>query len=185
MKPEVTLRELYKLRHPLKSRMGILSKVKENHYKNSVHSRGVLGFIEKFLDPFCTSFGFNKGWNYNRVKGEEDNHINWGMKGQMQKLVVELRLILKNEGDKFTLTYDILCKLVTEYYPKYEKISKVRNDRGNNRPYADDKRLHPAHLKLERMMLLEEKYGLLKHGGSYYNPYIPNGTTPRIVIKLP
>jgi len=181
---KLTLRDLYKLRSTLKNRMVILNKIKEGgHYKNSVHSRGIESFTKNFLDPFCTINGFNVRWNNvtSSYGTGDNNHIKWGVKGQMQKLVVELRIILKNEGDKI-LTYDILCKLVTEYYLEYEKGEKVRGERNSNKPHDNTKRLYPGHVKLRRLMDIEEKQGFNTYGNSYYSPY---NKFPRIKINLP
>lgn len=54
---EITLKDLYKLRLTLKNRMVILNKLKtDGYYKNSIHSRGIESFIDRFLDPFCTKY---------------------------------------------------------------------------------------------------------------------------------
>jgi len=179
---EITLKDLRKLQIKLKNRMVILNKLKtDGHYKNDVHNRGVESFIDKFLDPFCTEHGTNRSWNTTLYEWDsENNHVAGLVKGQMKKLVVELRILLKSEGDK-VLTYDILCKLVEEYYPKYKKIQEVRNKRGGNKPYDNTKRLYPGHVKLRRLMQLEEKQGFSSFQEKYFNPY----GDPIIEVKLP
>jgi len=99
----------------------------------------------------------------------------------MQKLVVELRIILKNEGNNKVLNYDILCKLIKEYYPKYEKMQEIRNTRRNLKSYDNTKRLYPGHVKLRRLMKLEEKQGFSSFQEKYFNPY----GDPLIKVKLP
>lgn len=163
---EITLRDLYKLRSTLKSRMTILNKIKEGgHYKNDTHSRGIESFIDKFLDTFCAKNGTDTN-SYSTT----NNNLSRGVKGQMQKLVVELRIILKNEGNK-VLTYEILCKLVKEYYPTYEKMCETRKKRGDNKPYNNTKRLYPGHVKLRRLLDIEEKQGFKSFEERYFNPY--------------
>ncbi len=183
---KVTIKDLYKLRSTLKSRMIILNKMKKNgHYKNDVHSRGVENFIKEFLDSFCTLRGTNTRWNYktsNYGSEEGNNHIQWGVKGQMKKLVVELRILLKNEGNNKSLNYDILCDLVKEYYPDFEKSQGVKRERGNNKPHDNTRRLYPGHAKLKRLLDIEETQGFSGYVDKYYAPY---GTLPKIKINLP
>ena len=182
---EVTLKDLYRLRVTLKNRMAVLNKIKtKGHYKNSTHSRGVESFTDKFLDPFTAEYGFNRRWNHNIQVEEENNHIVWGVKGQMQKLVVELRLLLKNDGNKL-LTYNILCKIVTEYYPEYKQICERRKKRLNNKPYDDTKRIYSGHVKLRRLLLLEKKQGFNEYNNEYFSPSVSTDTPPVIKINLP
>ena len=181
---KVTIRDLYKLRSILKSRMIILNKMKKDgHYKNSIHSRGIEDFIKDFLDPFCTAQGTDSKWDY-KVGGysKDNNHLVWGVKGQMKKLVVELRILLKNEGNNKSLNYEILCNLVKEYYPTYEKAQEIKRTRGDNKPYDDTKRLYPGHVKLTRLLDFEEKQGFSSYNEKYYSPY---GQFPKIKINLP
>ncbi len=185
---KITIRDLYKLRSILKNRMVILNKMKKDgHYKNSVHSRGVEDFIKEFLDPFCTSNGTNTRWNYKTSSygnsdEEGNNHLPWGVKGQMKKLVVELRILLKNEGNNKNLNYEILCNLVKEYYPIFEKSQETKRIRNNNIPYDNTRRLFPGHVKLKRLLDFEEKQGFNSFSEKYYSPY---GQFPKIKINLP
>ena len=181
---KITIRDLYKLRSTLKHRMIILNKMKKDgHYKNSVHSRGVENFIKEFLDSFCSSQGTNNKYDYNiGTWCVENNHLLWGVKGQMKKLVVELRILLKNEGNNKSLNYDILCDLVKEYYPAYEKGTALKRERRDNKPHDNTRRLYPGHVKLKRLLGIEETQGFSGYVDKYYAPY---GTLPKIKINLP
>ncbi len=181
---KITIRDLYKLRSILKSRMIILNKMKKDgHYKNDVHSRGVENFITEFLNSFCCNQGTNNKYDYSTdTWGVENNHLVWGVKGQMKKLVVELRILLKNEGNNKIFNYDILCNLVKEYYPDFEKAREIKQTRNNNKPYDDTKRLFPGHVKLKRLLHFEEKQGFSGYVDKYYSPY---GQFPKIKINLP